>query len=73
MTLTINLKTFVEELYVAINSGNEEDVKDLDDKFSHYHRTHSKEVFDKSMKYITNLKFYQQDKKVKEYFSKFPM
>ena len=54
-TVKINLKLFTEELFVAVSSDNEEDIKELNEKFIHFFNNQSNDIKIKVLDYIDNL------------------
>lgn len=72
-TVKINLKLFTEELFVAISSDNEEDIKELNEKFIHFFNNQSNDIKIKVLDYIDNLKIVKENKLLKNYFKNFSM
>ena len=72
-TVKINLKLFTEELFVAISSDNEEDIKELNEKFIHFFNSQSNDIKIKVLDYIDNLKIVKENKLLRNYFKNFSM
>lgn len=72
-TVKINLKLFTEELFVAVSSDNEEDIKELNEKFIHFFNNQSNDIKIKVLDYIDNLKIVKENKLLRNYFKNFSM
>lgn len=73
MNVVINLNSFVTEVFLALSSNNEDDMKELDEKFNHFCKSHKKETVDKSFEFIRSRKIVLENKNLEKYFGKFPM
>ena len=73
MKVVINLSSFIDEAFVALSSNNEEDLKELDEKFEHFCKTRSKESVDKAFNYVLTRQIVAENRILKRYFEKFRM
>ena len=73
MKVVINLSSFIDEVFVALSSNNEEDLKELNDKFDHFCKTRNKESVNKAFHYILTRQIVVENKILKKYFEKFRM
>lgn len=69
----INLKTFIEDMFIALSSRDEEAFKDLDEKFTHFYTHEQESLRDSVMYYIKQTRLVFENKNLQEYFGKFSM
>lgn len=73
MSVTINLKVFLEDIFIALSSNNEEDIKELDEKFKHFYNNQKSETIGKVFDFLKKQKLYIENDFIIDYFQKFPM
>lgn len=71
--IKINLKTFIEDLFIAISSRDEESFKELDEKFTHFFKSETETMKDSVLYYIKQTKLVYENENLLKYFEKFSM
>lgn len=69
----INLKIFIEDLFIALSSRDEESFKELDEKFTHFFKGESDSMKDSVLYYIKQTKLVYENDNLSKYFEKFSM
>jgi hypothetical protein len=71
--IKINLKTFIEDIFIAISSKDEESFKELDEKFTHFFSNEKESLKDSILYYIKQTKLVLENECLVKYFNKFSM
>lgn len=71
--IKINLKIFIEDLFIALSSKDEESFKELDEKFTHFFSNESESMKDSVLYYIKQTKLVYENENLSKYFEKFSM
>lgn len=69
----INLRVFIEDLFIALSSKDEESFKELDEKFTHFFNSETDVLKDSVLYYIKQTKLVYENENLAKYFEKFSM
>lgn len=69
--IKFNLKSFINEYVVATESGDDETLEELEEKFEHFCKTVNNKIKQQSVNYILNNSLIKSSDKCMKYFEKF--
>lgn len=67
----INLRIFIEDMFIAVSSKDDEAFKELDEKFRHFFNSESDSMKDSVMYYIKQTKLVYENENIRKYFENF--
>lgn len=67
----INLKVFIEDMFIALSTKDEEAFKELDEKLTHIFSIGNDQLKDSILYYIKQTKLVYENEILQRYFSKF--
>lgn len=71
--IKINLKSFAEDLLIALSSRDEDTAKELDEKFNHFYNSQTDKMKDEVLYYLKQTKLVVENDCLVKYISKFSM
>lgn len=69
--IKINLKNFIEDMLIALQSKDEDSINELDDKFYHFYYSQTDKIKDEVLYYLKQTKLVVENDCLVSYLSKF--